>query len=70
MYAYDSCGNILSRTEYGYTDDETPAGGTVTAYEYNNAAWGDQLTSWNGESITYDAIGNPLSYRILYWTGN
>ena len=70
VYAYDSCGNILSRTEYGYTDDENPAGGTVTAYEYNNAAWGDQLTSWNGESITYDAIGNPLLYRgrSLTWT--
>ena len=70
VYAYDSCGNILSRTEYGYTDAENPAGGTVTAYEYNNAAWGDQLTSWNGESITYDAIGNPLLYRgrSLTWT--
>jgi len=70
VYAYDSCGNILSRTEYGYTDDENPAGGTVTVYEYNNAAWGDQLTSWNGESITYDAIGNPLLYRgrSLTWT--
>ena len=70
MYAYDSCGNILSRTEYGYTDAETPAGGTAAVYEYNNAAWGDQLTSWNGESITYDAIGNPLLYRgrSLTWT--
>ena len=70
VYAYDSCGNILSRTEYGYTDAETPAGGTVAVYEYNNAAWGDQLTSWNGESITYDAIGNPLLYRgrSLTWT--
>ena len=70
VYAYDSCGNILSRTEYGYTDAENPTGGTATAYEYNNAAWGDQLTSWNGESITYDAIGNPLLYRgrSLTWT--
>ena len=70
VYAYDNCGNILSRTEYGYTDAENPAGGTVTVYEYNNAAWGDQLTSWNGESITYDAIGNPLLYRgrSLTWT--
>ena len=70
VYAYDSCGNILSRTEYGYTDDENPAGGTVAVYEYNNAAWGDQLTAWNGESITYDAIGNPLLYRgrSLTWT--
>ena len=42
----------------------------MAVYEYNNAAWGDQLTSWNGESITYDAIGNPLSYRgrSLTWT--
>ena len=70
VYAYDSCGNILSRTEYGYTDDENPAGGTAAVYEYNNAAWGDQLTAWNGESITYDAIGNPLLYRgrSLTWT--
>ena len=70
VYAYDSCGNILSRTEYGYTDAENPTGGTAAVYEYNNAAWGDQLTSWNGESITYDAIGNPLSYRgrSLTWT--
>ena len=70
VYAYDSCGNILSRTEYGYTDAENPTGGTATVYEYNNAAWGDQLTSWNGESITYDAIGNPLLYRgrSLTWT--
>ena len=70
VYAYDSCGNILSRTEYGYTDDENPAGGTAAVYEYNNAAWGDQLTAWHGESITYDAIGNPLLYRgrSLTWT--
>ena len=42
----------------------------MAVYEYNNAAWGDQLTSWNGESITYDAIGNPLLYRgrSLTWT--
>ena len=24
--------------------------------------WGDLLTSYNGVAITYDAIGNPLSY--------
>ena len=43
-------------------------------YEYNDAGWGDLLTSYNGESITYDAIGNPLSYyngtRYTFsWTG-
>ena len=24
--------------------------------------WGDLLTNYNGTAITYDAIGNPLSY--------
>ena len=24
--------------------------------------WGDLLTSYNGTAITYDSIGNPLSY--------
>ena len=24
--------------------------------------WGDLLTSYNGVAITYDEIGNPLSY--------
>ena len=30
---------------------------------YNNSNWGDVLTSYNGQNITYDEIGNPLSYR-------
>ena len=29
---------------------------------YGNSAWGDLLTSYNGTTITYDEIGNPLSY--------
>ena len=36
---------------------------TATAtYGYSTGTWGDMLTSYNGNSITYDAIGNPLSY--------
>ena len=30
-------------------------------YQYTNTNWQDQLTSFNNESITYDAIGNPLT---------
>ncbi len=33
---------------------------TVT-YGYGNADWGDLLTSYGGKTITYDAVGNPLS---------
>ena len=34
----------------------------VKTYLYTNTAWGDQLTSYDGHNITYDALGNPLSY--------
>ena len=30
-------------------------------YQYQNSDWEDQLTKFNGQEITYDAIGNPLS---------
>ena len=30
-------------------------------YTYGDANWPDLLTAFNGKSITYDAIGNPLS---------
>ena len=30
---------------------------------HNIFNWGDKLTRYNGETITYDEIGNPLSYR-------
>ena len=61
VYTYDDGGNILSKKEYAYT---TGALGTVRStisYSYNNSEWRDLLTAYNGKSITYDAIGNPLS---------
>lgn len=30
-------------------------------YQYQNQYWNDQLTSYAGESILYDSIGNPVS---------
>ena len=35
---------------------------STNTYGYNDADWGDLLTSFNGHTITYDAIGNPLNY--------
>ena len=35
----------------------------VKNYTYDDSSWGDLLTSYNGDTITYDAIGNPLQYR-------
>ena len=39
---------------------------------YAQTGWKDLMTSYNGQSITYDEIGNPLTYRdgmTMTWTG-
>ena len=60
-FRYDNGGNLTSKTVNGQT----------YTYTYGDTEWKDLLTSYNGETITYDAIGNPLSYRgkTLTWTG-
>ena len=32
-------------------------------YSYGDSNRTDKLTSYDGQTITYDAIGNPLTYR-------
>ena len=69
-YTYDEGGNLTSKKEYAYT---TGTLGTVTAtysYSYGNT-WKDQLTAYNGQSISYDTIGNPTTYRdwTFGWSG-
>ncbi len=76
VYTYDADGNILTKTIYGFT---TALGTPTTTlyntyrYTYGNSNWGDQLTEYRGGTITYDAIGNPLSYyngsrMTMTWT--
>lgn len=39
---------------------------------YAQTGWKDLMTSYNGQSITYDEIGNPLTYRdgmTMTWMG-
>ena len=52
-YSYDGAGNILTATG---------SDGVTHTYEYGNANWPDLLTKYDGQSITYDTIGNPTSY--------
>ena len=54
-YVYDDGGNI----DYVYG----PGGEIIKEYSYDNADWPDLLTAYNGETIKYDAIGNPTQYR-------
>ena len=72
-YAYDAGGNITSKKIYAYTTgslDGKTATETIN-YTYGNSAWKDELTSYKGESIVYDAIGNPTLYRGwgMTWQG-
>ena len=75
-YTYDNAGNIIQKTSQKISSSSggdlweqyalvPPIGSnpiTTTTYGYSTGAWGDMLTSFKGMAITYDAIGNPLSY--------
>ena len=61
-YTYDNGGNILKVTVYDLTVSEDCVDHEVV-YGYGDANWKDKLTSFNGQTITYDEIGNPLTYR-------
>ena len=65
LYTYDNAGNITRIASYYYyptADDDELTLKSVVNLGYNNAEWGDQLTSYGANGITYDEIGNPLSY--------
>ena len=72
-YAYDKGGNITKKTIYPYTAGSLNgvAPTQTIVYNYGNSSWTDLLTSYNGQSIAYDAIGNPTSYLgyTLKWNG-
>ena len=72
-YSYDAGGNITAKNIYAYTTgslDGKTATETVN-YTYGNDAWKDELTSYKGEAIEYDEIGNPELYRgwTMGWEG-
>ena len=67
-YTYNAGGNITAQREYAYT---TGALGTVLStvnYGYGDSTWKDLLTSYNGQTITSDAIGNMTGDGT--WTYN
>ena len=73
VYTYDDAGNITSKKEYNYTTatnlSSTPR--DQIAYQYSIGEWGDLLISFDGQSILYDNIGNPITYlgNTLSWQG-
>ena len=69
VFLYDNKGNILERKEYQFTlkrDEYLEESSSDNAeYVYSNG----KLVSYNGETIVYDVLGNPTSYRgnTLSW---
>ncbi len=61
--SYDIGGNITAKKEYAYTTGTLGSVQKTIPYVYGNSQWKDQLTNYNGTAITYDAMGNPLTYR-------
>ncbi|MBR5678465.1 MAG: RHS repeat-associated core domain-containing protein, partial [Paludibacteraceae bacterium] len=71
-YTYDLWGNITEKKIYAYTtatDPGTPI--STIPYGYSTGDWKDQLVSYGNQTITYDAMGNPTTYRgkTLTWRG-
>ena len=81
-FTYDALGQLTSYTDvdgntYAYTYGN---GNILTAtknsapyhtYAYTDAGWSDLLTAFDGGAITYDNIGNPLTYhdgKTFTWT--
>ena len=60
-WTYDNAGNILDRKEYSYTTGELGEPTDTVTYTYDDSDWGDLLTIYDGNTITYDEIGNPLT---------
>ena len=67
IMSYDNAGNILAKTVYLYTTGELGQPIFTRNYTYGDE-WGDLLTAYMGTDITYDEIGNPLSYRGMQFT--
>ena len=75
-YTYDTLGQLLTETVNGTvvnTMTYDNYGNIVTRngieYTYGDSNWKDLLTSYNGQSVTYDAQGNLTSYlgHTLTW---
>ena len=67
-YTYDQGGNLTGKKEYAYTTGELGTVKKTVPYSYGDSNWKDKLTSYDGKAITYDAIGNPLTYDGYTYT--
>ena len=69
-YSYSN-GNITEKKEYVYTTGELGEAVDTKSWRYEDGTWRDLLTSYDGQDITYDEIGNPIKFGTteLTWLG-
>ena len=73
VYTYDVGGNITAVKTYAYTTCTLGAQTGGNSYSYGDGDWKDLMTAYNGQAVTYDTIGNLLSYRdgmSFTWEGH
>lgn len=68
VYKYNIGGNIVSKSSYDLMNLDAQKENTF--FLYNNVSWTDQLSYYDGNLITYDEIGNPLTYKNKKYTWN
>ena len=70
VYTYTN-GNITGKKVYKYTLGDVGEEIKSTSYGYSNSEWRDLLTSFNGQAVTYDEIGNPITFgsKTFEWCG-
>lgn len=72
FYTYDTNGNITNITTRGLSQNGWYPTVEISSknYSYNDISWRDKITNINGQNITYDELGNPLTYRdgiVMTW---
>lgn len=70
MYKYDAGGNIVCVKVCELSYENAPKVLQEISYSYDSN-WKDLMTKYNGESIEYDEIGNPIKYtygREFSWS--
>ena len=69
LYEYDKGGNLTARKEYAYTSAETIVETPLhTSSSTYSTAWKDQLTSWDGDIISYNVCGCMASKESTIYT--
>ena len=57
-----------ARCPYAFTTGAVGSAVKTDFFTYGDANWKDKLTAFNGQAITYDAIGNPTNDSTWNYT--